>query len=71
LSGIFLKNQKDCGQAAMTESNNDIALLMNSLVNIFEVGRYLKKVGCIPQQKIDMLIYRFKQKLRDTEPLDD
>jgi hypothetical protein len=55
----------------MTESNNDIALLMNSLVNIFEVGRYLRKVGCIPQQKIDMLIYRFKQKLRDTEPLDD
>src|SRR4030042_2836383 len=34
LSGIFLKNQKDCGQAAMTESDNDVALLMNSLVSV-------------------------------------
>jgi len=33
LSGIFLKNQKDCGQAAMTESDNDVTLLMNSLVS--------------------------------------
>ena len=37
LSGIFLKNQKDCGQAAMTESDNDVALLMNELV----ICRYL------------------------------
>ncbi len=34
---IFQKNQKDCGQAAMTESDNDVALLMNELV----ICRYL------------------------------
>jgi hypothetical protein len=31
LSGIFLKNQKDCGQAAMTGSDNAVALLMTAL----------------------------------------
>jgi hypothetical protein len=42
LSGIFLKNQKDCGQAAMTESDNDndVALLMNSLVYPMSLGHY-------------------------------
>jgi hypothetical protein len=34
LSGIFLKDKKDCGQAAMTESDNDVVLLMNSLVRV-------------------------------------
>jgi hypothetical protein len=32
LSGIFLKNQKDCGQAAMTESDNHVALLKGNPV---------------------------------------
>src|SRR4030042_3858079 len=39
MSGIFLKNQKDCGQAAMTESDNDVALLMNSLVITKKAGQ--------------------------------
>ncbi len=29
--GVFLKNQKDCGQAAMTERDDNVALLMTLL----------------------------------------
>jgi hypothetical protein len=51
LSGIFLKNQKDCGQAAMTESDNAVALLMTLLVitasrsiNMLELQEILNQV---------------------------
>jgi hypothetical protein len=33
LVGNLSENQKDCGQAAMAESNDDVALLINSLLN--------------------------------------
>jgi hypothetical protein len=45
LSGIFLKNQKDCGQAAMTESDNDVALLMNELVSCRFLDFYVDRVN--------------------------
>jgi hypothetical protein len=32
LVGNLSENQKDCGQAAMTESDNDFALLMTLIV---------------------------------------
>ncbi|OGW52820.1 MAG: hypothetical protein A2Y81_04135 [Nitrospirae bacterium RBG_13_43_8] len=42
LSGIFLKNQKDCGQAAMTESDKDVVSVITLLVKGFPIRLRLR-----------------------------